>query len=148
MKTKLKDTFSRTHSSDKQSHEFYNIPLLGQVHVESSFDASGNYSIGELINNIKKDDARTVSLRAMDDGLSSVGVLKGDFLTVTLNIPLQNNDIVVVRLGSRIYIRKIYFERNLIRLDTAAPKLSPLIVDPKTPGFEIIGKVTSVVREL
>ena len=135
-------------SDNKQDHEFYNIPLMGQVRVETAFDSNGDYSIGELVNNIKKDDKRTISLKAMDDGLLAAGILNGDFLTVTMDTTLHNNDIAAVRLGPRIYIRKIFFERNLIRLETAAAKSSPLIVEVKTPGFEIIGKVTSVIREL
>ena len=135
-------------TSKSGEHEFYNIPLLGEAHIDSSHNPRGNYNIGEIINNIRNTDSRTISLRSMDDGLSSAGILNGDFLTVTLDIPLHNDDIAVVRLGSRIYIRKIFFDRNLIRLETAAPKSSPLIVDPKTPGFEILGKVTSVIREL
>lgn len=138
-----------TSSSDnKDNHEFYNIPLMGQVRVETNFNTSGDYSIGELVNNIRNSDARTISLKAMDDGLSGAGILYGDFLTVTLDTTLRNNDITAVRLGPRIYIRKIFFERNLIRLETAGAKSSPLIVETGTPGFEIIGKVTSVIREL
>ena len=38
--------------------------------------------------------------------------------------------------------------KHLIRLETAGAKSSPLIVETGTPGFEIIGKVTSVIREL
>lgn len=135
-------------SENINSHEFYNIPLMGQVHVETDFDTKGDYNIGELVNNIKNSDARTISLKAMDDGLSAAGILYGDFLTVTLDTTLLNNDIAAVRLGPRIYIRKIFYERNLIRLETAGAKSSPLIVETGTPGFEIIGKVTSVIREL
>ncbi|MEJ2543119.1 MAG: S24 family peptidase [Calditrichaceae bacterium] len=135
-------------SDNNDSHEFYNIPLMGQVRVETDFNTRGDYSIGELVNNIRNSDAQTISLKAMDDGLSAAGILYGDFLTVTLDATLHNNDIAAVRLGPRIYIRKIFFERNLIRLDTAGTKSSPLIVENGTPGFEIIGKVTSVIREL
>jgi len=130
------------------NHEFYNIPLLGQVRLDDPGQSAGNYSIGELINNIRQDDAQSISLQAIDDGLAAIGILRGDFLTVMLNKPLKDNDIAVVLLGRRLYIRKIYFIRDLIRLETAAPRSSPLIIEPKTPGFEIIGKVTSVIREL
>jgi SOS-response transcriptional repressor LexA len=148
MKSKLKNIFMALPSDSKQDHEFYNIPLMGQVRVESDFDTEGNYNIGELVNNIKNSDTRTISLKAMDDGLSAVGILYGDFLTVTLDATIRNNDIAAVRLGPRIYIRKIFFERNLIRLETTATKSSPLIVESGTPGFEIIGKVTCIIREL
>lgn len=148
MKSRLNQNCFRTETPQQQSHEFYSIPLLGQMRLDHSFAASGAYNIGEIINNIKQDDAQTVSLQAMDDGLASIGILKGDFLNVTLKKPLKNNDIAAVILGSRLYVRKIFFERGFIRLDTAAEKSTPLIIEPKTPGFKIIGKVTSVIREL
>ena len=148
MESVAKNRYMMSSSDNKDNHEFYNIPLMGQVRVETNFNTSGDYSIGELVNNIRNSDARTISLKAMDDGLSGAGILYGDFLTVTLDTTLRNNDIAAVRLGPRIYIRKIFFERNLIRLETAGAKSSPLIVETGTPGFEIIGKVTSVIREL
>jgi SOS-response transcriptional repressor LexA len=148
MEYKLKNSYMPVSPDNNQDHEFYNIPLMGQVRVETDFNTRGDYNIGELVNNIKNSDTRTISLKAMDDGLSAAGILYGDFLTVTMNAELHNNDIAAVRLGPRIYIRKIFFERSLIRLETASAKSSPLIVEARTPGFEIIGKVTSVIREL
>jgi len=148
MESVAKNKYMASSSDNSDNNEFYNIPLMGQVRFETDFNARGNYSIGELVNNIKNSDARTVSLKAMDDGLSAAGILYGDFLTVTLDATLHNNDIAAVRLGPRIYIRKIFFDRNLIRLETAGAKSSPLIVETGTPGFGIIGKVTSVIREL
>jgi SOS-response transcriptional repressor LexA len=148
MEYKLKNSYMPVSPDNNQDHEFYNIPLMGQVRVETDFNTRGDYNIGELVNNIKNSDTRTISLKAMDDGLSAAGILYGDFLTVTMNAELHNSDIAAVRLGPRIYIRKIFFERSLIRLETASAKSSPLIVEARTPGCEIIGKVTSVIREL
>lgn len=148
MKNPSNKDFFTTQPFTDHHHEFYNIPLLGQVRLDDSDYSAGKYSIGELINNIRQDDAQSISLQAIDDGLAAIGILRGDFLTVMLNKPLKNDDIAVVLLGRRLYIRKIYFMPDLIRLETAAPQSSPLIIEPKTPGFEIIGKVTSVIREL
>ncbi|GEM_PF-1769010 len=128
--------------------EFYNIPLIGQVHVENEWGSGGDYSLGELIRNYKKNDTRYLTLRAADDGLSAVGILQGDFLTVEMNRKPRNGDIAAVRLGERVFIRKTYFERGLIRLETTDPSTAPLIVDAKTPGFELLGKVHTVIREL
>ncbi|MGD9897668.1 MAG: S24 family peptidase [Calditrichaceae bacterium] len=137
----------RAENSDLNS-EFYNIPLLGEVRMENNFHTSGNYNIGEIISNFKKDDTRSITLKAIDNGLSNTGILSGDFLTVNLTPHLRNGDISVIKLGHRIYVRKIYFDKHLIRLETADASVSPLIVDPRTPDFELIGKVVTVIREL
>ncbi|HID39859.1 MAG TPA: hypothetical protein EYP36_10145 [Calditrichaeota bacterium] len=134
-----------------ESDEFYSIPLvedMGEVHVDGHFASSGNYNLGELIKNFRKKDTPFITVRSVDNGLAADGILRGDFLTVNLKARIQNGNIVAVKLGSRLFIRKKYSHKNLIRLETTGENTNPLIVDPKTPGFEIIGKVTAVIREL
>lgn len=128
--------------------EFYNIPLLGEVRLVFSDESHKPLSIGEIINNFRQTDSRTITMRAMDDGLSKAGILNGDYLTIDLRDTPYDNDIVVVKIGYRIYVRKFFRERQLIRLETAASTPSPLIVDPRIPGFELIGKVVTIIREL
>ena len=86
--------------------------------------------------------------RAMDNALSSEGILRGDYLTVDLLTKPKNNDVAAMRLGERIYIRKIFYDPQYIRLQSPNVSVAPLIIDPKTPGFEILGKVIAVIREL
>jgi len=129
------------------SPEFYSIPLIGEVHLETDL-SSGDYSLGELIQNFRKEETRYLTLRAADDGLINDGILPGDFLTVDFQSRLKNGEIGAVQLGERIYVRKIFFQKKLVRLETSAPQPNPLIIDPKLPGFEILGKVITVIREL
>lgn len=128
--------------------EFYNIPLLGEVHLDNDSGSGGDYSLGELIKNFRKTDTQSITLRALDNGLAGDGIFFGDFLTVDLNSKPKNGAIAAVKLGPKLVIRKTYFERGLIRLEATDPDSSPIIVDPKTPGFEILGKVRTVIREL
>ena len=132
-------------SADK---EFYNIPLLGEVHLEDTNGSGSNYSLGELINNFRKLDHRSLTVRALDNGLEGDGIFRGDYLTVDLNAKLRSGNIAAVRLGEKVIIRKIFFSNPFIRLETTDSFNAPLIVDGKTPGFEIIGKVHTVIREL
>ena len=128
--------------------EFYDIPLLGEVRLVFSDSSRKPISIGEIINNFRQTNSRTITMRAMDDGLSGAGIMEGDYLTTDLHTTARNGDIVAVKIGYHIYIRKIFYERNLIRLETSTVTPSPLIVDPKIPGFEIIGKIIAIIREL
>ncbi len=128
--------------------EFYNIPLFGAVHIERDGAYHGDYNIGEIITNIRGQQQKTFNLQAADDGLADAGIYKNDYLTVSQNAPLKNGDIAAVRLGQRIYIRKIFFDRKHIRLETASRQPTPLIVEENTPGFAILGKIITVIREL
>jgi len=134
-----------------ESDEFYNIPLvddMGEVQVDGHFSGGGNYNLGELIKNFRRKGTPFITVRSVDNGLAPDGILRGDFLTVDLKARIRDGDIVAVKLGNRLYIRKKFNHKNLIRLETTEEAPSPLIVDPKTPGFEIIGKVSAVIREL
>lgn len=128
--------------------EFYNIPLFGEVRLDKKEYPRGDYDIGEIITNSRNSGPQSLNVRAADDGLSGAGIFTGDFLTVHLNDHLKDGDIAVVQLGYKIYIRKIFFEKKRVRLETDSNTPSPLIIDPATPGFEILGKVVTVIREL
>jgi len=135
-------------SSTTLDKEFYNIPLFGEVKITDKNNPRGDYDIGEIITNSRNSASQSLNFRAADDALSRAGIFSGDFLVVHLDRPLKNGDIAVVQLGYKIYIRKIFFEKKRVRLETDSGTPSPLIIDPATPGFEILGKVVTVIREL
>ena len=123
-------------------------PFLEKYVVVFSDSSRKPISIGEIINNFRQTNSRTITMRAMDNGLAGAGILEGDYLTTDLHNTVSDGDIAAVKIGYHIYIRRIFHERNLIRLETSAATPSPLIVDPKIPGFEIIGRVIAIIREL
>ncbi len=130
-------------------HEFYQIPVLGEVHVHhDEWNGSGSYSLGEMLQNFRKEDRQTITVRALDNALTEAGILQGDLLTIDLKQRLRDGDIVAVIFGEKLFIRKIYFHKNFIRLETSEESPSPIILDEKTPDFHLLGKVTMVVREL
>lgn len=130
------------------NNEFYDIPLIGEVHMHESASDDQPLNITDLVNNFRKNDKKTITLRAADDGLEKTGIYRGDLLTISLKTTPVNHDIAAIRLGERIYIRRLFFQDKFIRLETDEVNNSPYIIDPKVPGFEIVGKVVTVVREL
>ena len=143
---KPKETIIR--SSTTLDKEFYNIPLFGEVKIHDKNNPRNDHDIGEIITNVRNSTSQSLNVRAADNALSRAGIFNGDFLTVHLNQPLKNGDIAVVQLGYKIYIRKIFFEKKRVRLETDSGTPSPLIIDPATPGFQVLGKVVTVIREL
>ena len=131
-----------------ESSDVFNIPLIGLVQAKDDADYPGDYYLGELVSNFPDHSNIQVTLQALDNAMSQSGILKGDFINIDKDVKLKDNDIVVVKLGERIYIRKYFSERSLIRLETSNEISSPLVIDPKTPGFKLIGKVISITRQL
>jgi SOS-response transcriptional repressor LexA len=142
----------RTNSNIKdlqpQNRDFFDIPLLGRVRPNDKSHLKRDYNLSDLIKNFKKSDLKSITLEVLDDAMQKAGILKGDFLTVKLDLKPQNGDLAVVKLGTKIFLRKFYRQNHLIRLETANDSVVPLVVDEKTPGFEIIGKVISISRQL
>lgn len=128
--------------------DFFNVPLLGLVVPDDPDFSNGKYELNELVNNYIKNDVHTFNLSILDDSMKNCGILKGDLLTVNLKISIKNEDIVVVKIGERILVRKYFRQNNLIRLETADDYPSHLVIEPNTPGFQLLGKVVSVIREL
>ncbi len=130
------------------NHQFYNIPLLGEVKLQKDDFSYREYDIGEVIANFSENKSRDITVKAADNGLREQGVFEGDYLTVRQQVPLKDGDIVVVQLGYKIYVRKAYFLKNHVRLETSHINDAPLIVERQTRGFTILGKVVTVIREL
>ena len=133
---------------EKPLREFYDIPLLGEVKIEHSDTWTGNYSIGDIINNFRLNNTQTFSIQVMDKGMEPSGIYRGDYLTVLLHDKINDGEIAVVRLSDKIYVRRLFYVNGFIRLETSGENPNPLIVEPSAPGFEIIGKVISLARAI
>jgi SOS-response transcriptional repressor LexA len=129
--------------SQPVTSDFFDIPLIGMV----SNSTSGDYHLSDLVSNFRHANQEFITLEVLDNAMRKAGILKGDFLTVDLNSRPCNGDITVVKLGERFYIRKFYQQNNLIRLETADDYPNSLVIESKTPGFAILGKVQSVFRQ-
>jgi len=139
---------SRKAKPSAEEQDYYNIPLIGQVRFDHDHPSLHKYSIGELIENFRRRNSGSVTLRAMDNGLIFTGILPGDYLTVDLRIRPSNGDIVALKLGGRLFVRKIYFDGRFLRMESDPERPAPFIIEQNAPGFELIGKVVNIVREL
>ena len=144
MSRKLKlNPFERT---QPVTSDFFNVPVLGMVRAGYPDSAAGDYDLGDLVANFRKDHNHSITLEVLDNAMENAGILKGDFLTVDLSLRPHDGDIAVIKLGERFFIRKFYRQDKQIRLETASVPPSTLIIETKTPGFEVIGKVQSTSR--
>jgi len=133
--------------SQPVTRDFFNVPLLGMVRANMTSHSAEDYNLSELVSNYKNTDRYTITLEALDNAMVKAGILKGDYLTVDLQSRPRDGDIIVVKLGERFFIRRYYLQQHLIRLETADEYPSSLVIEDNTPGFQIIGKVTSLSRQ-
>jgi SOS-response transcriptional repressor LexA len=112
-----------------------------------SSHSNEDYNLSELVSNFQNTDQYSITLEVLDDAMYQAGIFKGDYLTIDLQSKPRNGDIIVVKLGERFFIRRFFLQQHLIRLETADEYPSSLVVEDNTPGFQIIGKVTSLSRQ-
>ena len=124
------------------SNDFFNIPLIGLVQANKDENNSGKYELHELVSNYPEHKKNGITLQALDNAMSEVGINKGDFINIDQNIKLKNGDIIVFQLNEKIFIRIYYIERNLIRLETSKNFNYPLVIDPKIPSKPSAGPYT------
>jgi SOS-response transcriptional repressor LexA len=133
--------------SQSLTRDFFNIPLLGMVRASMSSQSREDYNLSELVSNFQNTDQYSITLEVLDDAMYKAGILKGDYLTIDLQSRPQDGDIIVVKLGERFFIRRFFLQQHLIRLETADEYPSSLVIEDNTPGFQIIGKVSSLSRQ-
>lgn len=133
--------------SQPVTRDFFNIPLLGMVRASMSSHTQEDYNLSELVSNFRNTDQYSITLEVLDDAMHKAGILKGDYLTIDIQSQPCNGEIIVVKLGERFFIRRYFLQQHLIRLETADEYPSSLVVEDNTPGFQIIGKVTSLSRQ-
>ena len=129
-------------------HDFLDIPLIGQVRPGNSEKNDGDYELADLIHNSHNIQHRVITLEVLDNAMSNAGIFSGDFLTVDLDAIPADNDLAVIKLGERIFVRRFFKENTRIRLETASDYPSTLIIESDTPHFAILGKVQSLTRHL
>ncbi len=119
------------------------VPLLGKVtagqpilaieEVEDyvPFSGGSQYPAGELF-----------ALRVSGTSMINAGILDHDVVIVRRCNAAQNGDIVVALVGDEATVKRIYVEKDYIRLQPENDAYEPIIVKEVT----VLGKVISLVR--
>jgi repressor LexA len=114
------------------------LPLLavenidGHVAVDQSFLPSGE----------------VFSLKVTGESMRDEGIRDGDMVLVKKQDTAHKGDIVVAVIGDEATVKRFYPDRARVRLEPANPDFGPIIVDKKTPGFFIAGKVVGLLRRM
>ena len=118
------------------------VPLLGKVtagqpilaveQIEEYVPYSGGgYPANELF-----------ALRVSGTSMLNAGILDKDIVIVHKTPAAQNGDIVVALIGDEATVKRIYFEKDYIRLQPENDAFEPIIVKEAL----VLGKVVSLLR--
>ncbi|MBL8150446.1 MAG: transcriptional repressor LexA [Blastocatellia bacterium] len=128
----------------QQSPDTTEIPLLGRIAAGKPIDAVLH---GEAIAVPKEflGKGRTYALKVVGDSMIDENIADGDLIIVEHIETAQNGQTVVALVDDiGATVKKIYFEKNKVRLQPANPNYQPIV--HTSDKVKVQGRVIGVIR--
>jgi repressor LexA len=87
-------------------------------------------------------------LRVQGDSMIEAHIQDGDFALVKPQSNAENGEIVVALIEDEATIKRIFKEKDLVRLEPANPRVEPIVVKRGERQVQIVGKVVGIFRKL
>lgn len=119
------------------------IPLLGIIAAGEPLEAIEDPETITVTKDSLSNSGRHFALRVKGNSMIEEGIFDGDIVIVREQPAVENGETVVALIdGNEATLKKLYREKNRIRLQPANQALLPLYPDE----VEIRGKVISIIR--
>jgi repressor LexA len=121
------------------------VPLVGRVTAGIPILAEENiedYIV--LPQDLVGSDDELFALRVRGESMIRAGILSGDYIIVRKQNHADNEDIVVAMIEDEATVKRIYFEKNGVRLQPENPYYDPIFSRKVT----IVGKVMALFRQM
>lgn len=121
------------------------VPLVGRVTAGIPILAEENiedYIV--LPQDLVGSDDELFALRVRGESMIRAGILNGDYIIVRKQSHADNGDIVVAMIEDEATVKRIFFERDGVRLQPENPYYDPIYSRKVT----VVGKVTALFRKL
>src|SRR3972149_11803397 len=131
-----------------RSQELMSIPIVGRVRAGTPHpaieDVEGYLSVDRTI--CRSNNA--FFLRVVGDSMLEAHIQEGDLLPVKSYPVANNGEIVVALINDEATVKRFYKKGHTIQLKPEHPNMKPIIVKEGQADVHIIGKVTTVIRQL
>jgi repressor LexA len=120
------------------------LPLVGAVAAGQPVLAEENIEEYLEIPEAIGGDEGDYVLRIKGDSMRDAGILDGDFVVVRSVDDAADGEIVVALLGDEATVKRIFRERDRVRLQPANKAYKPI----RTKDAQVLGKVVGVFRKV
>ncbi len=131
-----------------RSLESMSIPIVGKVRAGTPHpaieDVEGYLSVDRTI--CRSNNA--FFLRVVGDSMIEAHIQEGDLVLVKPQPVANNGEIVVALINDEATVKRFYKKGNTIQLKPEHPTMKPIIIKEGHADVHIIGKVTTVIRQL
>jgi len=127
----------------KPKERHVQIPLLGTIAAGEPIEAIENPEIITVTKKQLSNSGRHFALRVKGNSMIDEGIFDRDVVIVREQLTAENGETVVAIIDeNEATLKKLYRERNRIRLQPANPSMQPIYAN----AVKIRGKVISVIR--
>jgi repressor LexA len=120
------------------------VPLVGQVAAGQPILAEENIEDQLAVPEMIGAESGDYALRVRGESMRDAGILEGDFVVVRPADDADNGEIVVAMIEDEATVKRIYRERQTIRLQPENPDYEPI----ESPEAQVLGKVIGVFRKV
>jgi len=122
-----------------------NIPFKGYIAAGQPMEAVEEYETITVPKTMVASSGQHFAFGVKGDSMIDEGIFDGDTVIVRKQNTVENGETAVALInGNEVTLKKIFREKNRIRLQPANPKLKPLYVK----AVIIQGKVISAIRNV
>ena len=122
------------------------IPIVGRVTAGQPILAVENVE-GWLSFKPLDMSKKTFGLRVQGESMKDKGIMDGDLVIVRQQQTADDGDIIVALLDDSATVKTFRKKGSRFELEPANEKFKPIPIDEDS-GFQVLGKVTSVIRTI
>jgi repressor LexA len=124
------------------------VPLVGRIAAGEPILAVENIEGQVAVDRELFASENAFLLRVEGDSMVDAHILDGDFILVRPQRTAEQGEIVVALVEDEATVKRIFFEKDFIRLVPENPAMEPLLVRKDEGAIEIVGKVVGVFRRV
>jgi len=119
------------------------VPLVGRVTAGQPILAIENIEDYMLLPYGMCGRDEVFCLRVQGESMIDAGILDGDVIVVREQSTAENGEIVVAMIEDEATVKRIYYEKNRVRLQPENQYMEPIYA----PSVQVLGKVVSLYRQ-
>ncbi|MBI2993372.1 MAG: transcriptional repressor LexA [Gammaproteobacteria bacterium] len=123
------------------------LPLIGRVAAGSPVLAEQNIEDHIEVDQSLFRPRADFLLRVQGMSMREAGIFDGDLLAVHRTEVVEQNQIVVARLGDEVTVKRFRRRQNIVTLLPENPEFQPIRVDLRREPFAIEGRMVGLIRQ-
>ena len=129
-------------------NQTFSIPIVGRVRAGEPILAIENIEGYFNLDRSFASSKDVFLLRVQGDSMIDAHIQDGDFALVKPQSNAENGEIVVALIEDEATIKRIFTERDLIRLEPANPHMEPIVIKKGEKKVSLVGKVVGIFRKM